>query len=58
MQSVSTIYELDDASKLKIKRKINRWDQTLPSRCMDMIKRIEMALQQKEGEGIFNDVRV
>jgi len=35
---------------------MDRWEQSLPRRRMETNKRIEIALQQKEREGIFNDV--
>jgi hypothetical protein len=37
----------------KIHKKMNRWDQSLPLRCMDTTKQIDIALQQKEEQGLL-----
>jgi hypothetical protein len=55
-QSVATFDQLNDDSKKKIHEKMNCWDQSLPRRCMDTTKHIDIALQQKERTWPSNDV--
>ena len=48
IQSLTTEDDLNDASKQKNSEKIHRWDQSLPCRCKETTRRIQIALKRKE----------
>ena len=55
-QSVDTFDQLNDTSKQRICEKIQRWDQSLPRRRMETMKRIDIALKEKASTEVPDDV--
>ena len=55
-QSVVTFDQLNDTSKQKICEKIQRWDQSLPRRHMETMKRIDITLKEKVRTEVPDDV--
>lgn len=55
-QSVVTFDELNDNSKQRICEKIQRWDQSLPRRRMQTMKRIDIAIKEKASTEVPDDV--
>jgi len=55
-QSVATFDQLNDTSKQRICEKIQRWDQSLPRRRMQTMKRIDIAIKEKASTEVPDDV--